>query len=138
MLCLGCNAILLVEHAELNPMPMQQGMPHAGYLFSNVRNALAVLVSHSTTACLTASVVLPVQVGSFYEALGYDAILLVEHTGLNPMPIKRGMPHAGCPLTNIRSVLAALVSQGFTVVSASSCTAVVCLSATPCMARCIT
>lgn len=57
------------------------------------------------------------QIGEFYEAVGQDALMLVEHCGLNPMPPKGGMPVAGCPRSNLRPVLARLVDKGFTVVS---------------------
>lgn len=33
-----------------------------------------------------------VRVGKFYEAVGYDAILLVEFAGLNPMAEDVGVP----------------------------------------------
>lgn len=40
-----------------------------------------------------------VRVGDFYEAFGADAIMLVEHAGLNPMG---GKPRAGCPWRNLQ------------------------------------
>ena len=43
--------------------------------------------------------------GDFYEAYGHDAVMLVEHAGLNPMgsgPVAK----AGCPVVNLRSVAA--------------------------------
>lgn len=40
-----------------------------------------------------------VRVGDFYEAFGVDAVLLVEHAGLNPMG---GKPRAGCPWRNLQ------------------------------------
>jgi hypothetical protein len=40
-----------------------------------------------------------VRVGDFYEAFGADAVLLVEHAGLNPMG---GKPRAGCPWRNLQ------------------------------------
>lgn len=39
------------------------------------------------------------RVGDFYEAFGADAIMLVEHAGLNPMG---GKPRAGCPWRNLQ------------------------------------
>ena len=59
------------------------------------------------------------QVGSFYEAAGLDAILLVEHCGLNFMG---GNLSAGCPVGNIHQVLKQLVREaGFDVVSGECC-----------------
>jgi hypothetical protein len=41
-----------------------------------------------------------VQVGEFYEAIGFDACILVEHAGLNPFGGLRSdsIPKAGCPI----------------------------------------
>jgi DNA mismatch repair ATPase MutS len=41
-----------------------------------------------------------VQVGDFYEAIGFDACILVEHAGLNPFGGLRSdsIPKAGCPI----------------------------------------
>ena len=40
------------------------------------------------------------QVGDFYEAIGFDACILVEHAGLNPFGGLRSdsIPKAGCPV----------------------------------------
>lgn len=40
------------------------------------------------------------QVGDFYEAVGFDACILVEHAGLNPFGGLRSdsIPKAGCPV----------------------------------------
>lgn len=40
------------------------------------------------------------QVGDFYEAVGFDACILVEHAGLNPFGGLRteSIPRAGCPV----------------------------------------
>jgi len=51
--------------------------------------------------------------GDFYESFGLDAILLVEHAGLNPMG---GKARAGCPKYNIQSTLDRLTPEGFSVV----------------------
>ena len=48
--------------------------------------------------------------GDFYETYGSDAIMLVEHVGLNPMA---GKAKAGCPKQNIQSTLDRLTSAGF-------------------------
>jgi hypothetical protein len=34
-------------------------------------------------------------VGDFYETVGFDAVLMVQYAGLNPMGQK--LPKAGCP-----------------------------------------
>ena len=51
-------------------------------------------------------------VGDFYEAYGVDALLLVEHCGLNPMAQKA---RAGCPIPNVQQTLNGLTSAGFAV-----------------------
>lgn len=56
--------------------------------------------------------VILVRCGDFYEAFGIDAILLVEHCGLNPMA---GKARAGCPIRNIQATLDGLTEQGFRV-----------------------
>ncbi len=51
-----------------------------------------------------------VQVGEFYETMGTDAVLLVQHAGLNPMG--QGIPpRAGCPIMNLRKTLSDLVVE---------------------------
>ena len=63
-----------------------------------------------TAICLAA------QCGDFYEAVGTDAVLLVQFAGLNPMGLK-SPPRAGCPKQNIRKVLYDMVNEaGLTVV----------------------
>lgn len=57
-------------------------------------------------------VVILTRVGEFYEAFGIDAVLLVEHCGLNAMANKA---RAGCPLKNIQATLDGLTSAGFRV-----------------------
>ena len=59
--------------------------------------------------------VLLIRVGEFYEALGYDAVLLVMHAGLNPMGTA-GVPRAGCPLVKVQETLDRLTHRGFAVV----------------------
>ncbi|KAL4544776.1 hypothetical protein Ndes2526B_g00720 [Nannochloris sp. 'desiccata'] len=49
------------------------------------------------------------RVGEFYETVGIDAILLVQHAGLNPMGKEGNTPRAGCPKGNIRRTVADLV-----------------------------
>jgi hypothetical protein len=44
-----------------------------------------------------------IRVGEFYECIGYDAVMLVMHAGLNPMGMS-GVPKAGCPLVKRRSI----------------------------------
>ncbi|KAJ8601004.1 hypothetical protein CTAYLR_009337 [Chrysophaeum taylorii] len=50
-----------------------------------------------------------VRVGEFYEAWGYDAVMLVEHCGLNAMG---GRARAGCPWRNIQQTLDCLTRAG--------------------------
>jgi DNA mismatch repair ATPase MutS/predicted GIY-YIG superfamily endonuclease len=50
--------------------------------------------------------------GDFYETFGVDAIMLVEHCGLNAMG---GKSKAGCPVRNIQATLDCLTTQGFRV-----------------------
>ncbi|KAK3258887.1 DNA mismatch repair ATPase msh1, partial [Cymbomonas tetramitiformis] len=54
------------------------------------------------------------QVGDFFEAMGYDAVMLVQYCSLNPMGTT-GVPRAGCPLQNLRRTLDDLTSSGFSV-----------------------
>ncbi|KAI8471333.1 MAG: hypothetical protein J3K34DRAFT_507122 [Monoraphidium minutum] len=55
------------------------------------------------------------RVGEFFEAVGYDAVLLMEHAGLNAMGAEGGAPRAGCPAASLRRTAAMLVEQGLTV-----------------------
>ncbi|GJP63499.1 hypothetical protein CLOP_g20566 [Closterium sp. NIES-67] len=54
------------------------------------------------------------RVGEFYETVGFDACLLVEHAGLNPMGgVKpETVPRAGCPTQNLTQTLDSLTSHG--------------------------
>ena len=56
--------------------------------------------------------VLLTRCGDFYEAFGIDAIMLVEHCGLNAMA---GKAKAGCPIRNIQPTLDGLTPLGFRV-----------------------
>jgi hypothetical protein len=56
--------------------------------------------------------VLLIRVGDFYESYGIDAIMLVEHCGLNPMA---GKARAGCPWRGVQETLDKLTSAGFRV-----------------------
>ena len=53
-----------------------------------------------------------IRVGEFYESFGLDALMLVEHAGLNPMGRKC---RAGCPAGNLQATLDGLTSAGLTV-----------------------
>ncbi|KAL2613188.1 hypothetical protein R1flu_024880 [Riccia fluitans] len=57
------------------------------------------------------------RIGEFYEALGFDACLLVEYAGLNPMGGLKSdaVPKAGCPIVNLRQTLDDLTGHGFSV-----------------------
>lgn len=61
--------------------------------------------------------VLLCRVGEFYEAVGFDACILVEYAGLNPMGGTRcdTVPKAGCPVMNLRQTLDKLTQNGFSV-----------------------
>ncbi|PHT39285.1 DNA mismatch repair protein MSH1, mitochondrial [Capsicum baccatum] len=60
--------------------------------------------------------VLLCRVGDFYEAIGFDACILVEYAGLNPFGGLRSdsIPKAGCPV-NLRQTLDDLTRNGFSV-----------------------
>lgn len=49
--------------------------------------------------------------GEFYEAMGTDAVILVQWAGLNPMGSTHMPPRAGCPVMNIRRTLQSLVEE---------------------------
>ncbi|XP_062226120.1 DNA mismatch repair protein MSH1, mitochondrial-like isoform X2 [Phragmites australis] len=59
----------------------------------------------------------PREVGDFYEAVGFDACILVEHAGLNPYGGLRSdsIPKAGCPVMNLRQTLDDLTRCGYSV-----------------------
>ncbi|KAJ3679984.1 hypothetical protein LUZ60_016262 [Juncus effusus] len=61
--------------------------------------------------------VLLCRVGDFYEAVGFDACILVEYAGLNPMGglNSDNVPKAGCPVVNLRQTLDDLTRSGFSV-----------------------
>ncbi|XP_075085500.1 DNA mismatch repair protein MSH1, mitochondrial isoform X1 [Nicotiana tabacum] len=61
--------------------------------------------------------VLLCRVGDFYEAIGFDACILVEYAGLNPFGGLRSdsIPKAGCPVLNLRQTLDDLTRNGFSV-----------------------
>ncbi|EJK77541.1 hypothetical protein THAOC_00621 [Thalassiosira oceanica] len=56
--------------------------------------------------------VLLVRVGDFYESYGTDAVMLVEHCGLNSMA---GRARAGCPWANVQATVDGLTSAGLRV-----------------------
>jgi hypothetical protein len=61
-----------------------------------------------------------VKCGDFYEAVGFDAVLLVEHLALNPMgsTAEHKAPRAGFPKANLRAMLRRLTDEaGLAVVS---------------------
>ncbi|XP_024540545.1 DNA mismatch repair protein MSH1, mitochondrial [Selaginella moellendorffii] len=61
--------------------------------------------------------VLLCRIGEFYEACGFDACILVEFAGLNPMGGIRAnaSPRAGCPIANLRQTLDNITQQGLSV-----------------------
>ncbi|KAL3763788.1 hypothetical protein ACHAWU_001908 [Discostella pseudostelligera] len=77
-------------------------LPSSTSLLSYVRTNKA---SHTDAILL-------IRVGDFYESYGIDAIMLVEHCGLNPMG---GKARAGCPIMNVQATLDLLTKKGFRV-----------------------
>ena len=61
---------------------------------------------------LQPGMVLLVRLGDFYEAWGMDAVMLVQHAGLNPMG---DSCRAGCPKGNIQQTLNSLTDAGLSV-----------------------
>lgn len=59
------------------------------------------------------------QIGEFYEAVGFDGLVLCQYCGLNPMSPQTGVPEAGFPraANSLRRQLNRLIEAGFTVVS---------------------
>lgn len=53
-----------------------------------------------------------IRCGDFYECYGLDAILLVEHVGLNSMA---GKARAGCPYRNVQATVDGLTQQGYVI-----------------------
>lgn len=64
---------------------------------SNQDTFFLLIMSQLVTA--TDGFIFP-QVGDFYEAIGFDACVLVEYAGLNPFGGLRtdSIPRAGCPV----------------------------------------
>lgn len=56
--------------------------------------------------------VLLTRVGEFYETYGVDAVMLMQHAGLNQMGQE---VRAGCPRKNLQQTLNGLTSAGLTV-----------------------
>ena len=56
--------------------------------------------------------VLLVRVGEFFECYGFDAVMLVEHCGLNPMGMQA---RAGCPRGNVQQTCDQLTNAGLSV-----------------------
>ncbi|KAL9181559.1 hypothetical protein ACHAXT_010364 [Thalassiosira profunda] len=115
------SARALVRQLQSASCPMAYD-PSASPITSLIANTNATAAPKRTTSLLSYirtqksetfsdSVVL-VRVGDFYETYGVDAILLVEHCGLNPMA---GKARAGCPWRNIQSTLDGLTRVGFRV-----------------------
>ncbi|GFR42192.1 hypothetical protein Agub_g3082 [Astrephomene gubernaculifera] len=71
---------------------------------------LAAKKKHPTAVVL-------VRIGDFYEAVGYDALLLCQLCGLNPMSPHLGLALAGFPklARSLRRYLNLLIEQGFAV-----------------------
>ncbi|KXZ52161.1 hypothetical protein GPECTOR_10g790 [Gonium pectorale] len=58
-----------------------------------------------------------VRVGDFYETVGFDALVLCQHCGTNPMSPQSGVARAGFPqgANSLRRQLNRLIEAGFTV-----------------------
>lgn len=56
--------------------------------------------------------VLLVRVGEFYETYGVDAVMMMQHAGLNKMGQEI---RAGCPRKNVQQTLDGLTAAGLTV-----------------------
>jgi hypothetical protein len=95
--------------------------PTATPIFLSPRNATSNIKPKKETPLLSlirsqkdalSDAIILTRVGDFYESYGIDAILLVEHAGLNPMA---GRAKAGCPWRNVQATLDALTNAGFRV-----------------------
>nr|BCL66167.1 hypothetical protein [Volvox reticuliferus]BCL66235.1 hypothetical protein [Volvox reticuliferus] len=71
---------------------------------------LATKKKHPTAVVL-------VRIGEFYEAVGFDALVLCQHCGLNPMAPHTGVAEAGFPraANSLRRQLNRLIDAGFAV-----------------------
>nr|BCL66097.1 hypothetical protein [Volvox africanus] len=71
---------------------------------------LATKKKHPTAVVL-------VRIGEFYEAVGFDALVLCQHCGLNPMAPHTGVAEAGFPraANSLRRHLNRLIEAGFAV-----------------------
>uniref|UniRef100_A0A0K6S9E2 DNA mismatch repair proteins mutS family domain-containing protein n=1 Tax=Chromera velia CCMP2878 TaxID=1169474 RepID=A0A0K6S9E2_9ALVE len=78
-----------------------EGMRKEGTLFAEV---LAWKEAHPEKVILT-------RCGEFYETYGVDAVMLVEHCGLNSMG---GKPKAGCRVAGLQQTLDCLTAAGLT------------------------
>jgi hypothetical protein len=54
--------------------------------------------------------------GAFYEAIGFDAVLLMEHCGLPAVAAAARCPRSMLPAATLRRTLRQLVEAGLTVV----------------------
>jgi len=105
-----------------NPRASPLSQQRQGSTASATAAAAAVTPSAASTPLLSyvrlqksahfPDAVLLVRVGDFYESYGVDAIMLVEHCGLNPMA---GRARAGCPWKNVHDTLDKLTNAGFRV-----------------------
>ena len=58
----------------------------------------------------------PAQIGEFYEAIGFDALLLCQFAKINPMATLPGVSRAGVPLRNMPRAVRALNAADLSVV----------------------
>lgn len=57
------------------------------------------------------------QIGDFFEAIGFDALLLCQFAYVNPMAPRNGVSRAGVPLNNMPRAVRALNAANLSVVS---------------------
>lgn len=67
---------------------------------------------HAHARCAPTLQVLLTRVGEFYETYGVDAVMMMQHAGLNKMGQE---VRAGCPRKNVQQTLDGLTGAGLTV-----------------------
>jgi MutS domain V/MutS domain I len=100
---MGYNPLAVPYDSIRGAMTCDTGSTTAGKKGTFLRFCRDAKQSHSECLLLT-------RCGDFYETFGIDAILLVEHCGLNAMA---GKAKAGFPVRSIQAMLDCLTSKGF-------------------------
>ena len=103
-------AVALADQLAANAL----GFPHASLDddAAPARGPRTLLLEALDWKATHATKVVLVRVGEFYEAWGVDAVMLVEHCGLNAMGDK---VRAGCPWRNLQATLDGLTAVGLSV-----------------------